>query len=179
MTLILPRGIENRKEKTTRPHCSFPFSSLHSYTQQGFQGQCATNMNRHFFFKKNRKILACCPKKFETLSSCRKLCRRLFENFQMKIYSPLHKYGITPRRSIRRRVFFIWVFSVGKNRKNDINSPNLGFMSFYVFSIVWIFFRFFPLFFCLEKWRTKYRITPTPPVLSYGANGFSYCFLYI
>ncbi len=27
-------------------------------------------------------------------------------------------------------------FSGGKNRKNDINSPNLGFMSFYVFSTV-------------------------------------------
>ncbi len=42
-------------------------------------------------------------------------------------------------------------FSVGKNRKNDINSPNLGFMSFHVFSIVWIFFRFFPLFFMPRK----------------------------
>jgi hypothetical protein len=30
------------------------------------------------------------------------------------MYSPLNKYGITPRRSIRRRVFFIWVFRVAK-----------------------------------------------------------------
>jgi hypothetical protein len=32
-------------------------------------------------------------------------------------YSPLDKYGITPRRSIRRRVFFIWVFRVAKIEK--------------------------------------------------------------
>jgi hypothetical protein len=36
---------------------------------------------------------------------------------QLTFYSPLHKYGITPRRSIRRRVFFIWVFRVAKIEK--------------------------------------------------------------
>jgi hypothetical protein len=65
-------------------------------------------------------------------------------------YSPLDKYGITPRRFIRRRVFFI---------------------SFQIFS---------PIFLGLEKWRPKYRITPTPPVLSYGANGlFILLFIYL
>jgi hypothetical protein len=32
-------------------------------------------------------------------------------------YSPLHKYGITPRRSIRLRVFFIWIFRLAKIEK--------------------------------------------------------------
>jgi hypothetical protein len=59
-------------------------------------------------------------------------------------YSALHKYGITARRSIRRRVFSRW-FSGWQTVKNDkmINSQILEFMSFYLFLFVWIFFRCF------------------------------------
>ena len=37
--------------------------------------------------------------------------------WQKKNYSPIHKYGITPRRSIRRRVFPKLVFRLAKSEK--------------------------------------------------------------